>query len=269
MEKNLAASDSLIRIEILDRDVIMSYIDKALGKARQEKDSCYAAYSRIIGPQADEERQPVRRPFRAGVLILLFFMLVAAAFLFGFRAAEKPPATPAVPAKDLISKESLAAANNHAAISGKPSVKNDPAAKSVKEKQKFADTKVILAQAIKRQEEGKLAQARALYRRVIRREANNWQALNNLGVIYLSQKNYRRAALRFHDALAVQPDSVDVIYNLACLYAQTNELTRSLQYLQRAVKLNPEARQWAKRDHDLTVLKESPDFSNLLNAPED
>jgi tetratricopeptide (TPR) repeat protein len=117
-----------------------------------------------------------------------------------------------------------------------------------------------------KQSEGKLDEAKELYRKVIKSSPRNIQALNNLGVIYMTQKNYKWAIIRFQNALAVKPDYVDAHYNLACLYSQKKDVARSLYYLKAAVKLNPEVRQWAKTDNDLKELSRFPDFNNLIDG---
>jgi len=90
------------------------------------------------------------------------------------------------------------------------------------------------------------------------------QALNNLGVIYMSQKRYKWAIMRFNNALDIKHDYVDAHYNLACLYAQKNDIHQSMFYLKNAIKFNPEAGQWAKDDGDLKALANLPEFKKLM-----
>jgi tetratricopeptide (TPR) repeat protein len=70
--------------------------------------------------------------------------------------------------------------------------------------------------------------------------------------------------MRFHDAIKIKPDYPDAHYNLACLYAQKNDVPRSLLYLKNAIRFNPEVRKWAKNDGDLKVLANLPEFKKLL-----
>jgi Tfp pilus assembly protein PilF len=135
-------------------------------------------------------------------------------------------------------------------------------------KQEIIDSDALFARAVQKQNEGKLMEAKELYRKVIKSDPRNVQALNNLGVVYLARKNFKWATIRFNDALAIKPDYADVHYNLACLYSQKKDFTRSLHYLKKAVGLNPEVRQWAKKDPDLRELSKFPDFNNLLEGQE-
>jgi tetratricopeptide (TPR) repeat protein len=99
---------------------------------------------------------------------------------------------------------------------------------------------------------------------VVKIDQYNLQAFNNLGVIYMGEKKYKRAIMRFHDAIKIKPDYPDAHYNLACLYAQKNDVPRSLLYLKNAIRFNPEVRKWAKNDGDLKVLANLPEFKKLL-----
>jgi Tfp pilus assembly protein PilF len=90
------------------------------------------------------------------------------------------------------------------------------------------------------------------------------QALNNLGVIYMSQEKYRRAIVRFKDAIKIKHDYSDAHYNLACVYAKRNNTDRSLLYLKKAVAFNPEVIKWAKDDGDLQSLADLPEFKKLI-----
>jgi tetratricopeptide (TPR) repeat protein len=109
-----------------------------------------------------------------------------------------------------------------------------------------------------------LEEAKSLYKKVVKIDPRNIQALNNLGVIYMSQKKYKWAIIHFNDALNIKNDYTDVHYNLACLYAQKNDVPQSLVYLKNAIEFNPEVRQWAKNDSDLKTLANLPEFKKLL-----
>jgi tetratricopeptide (TPR) repeat protein len=87
-------------------------------------------------------------------------------------------------------------------------------------------------------------------------------------VIYMSQRNYKKAITCFHDALNIKHDYVDAHYNLACLYAQKKDTQQSLFYLKNAIEFSPQARQWAKSDSDLKVLADLPEFKNLVEKRE-
>jgi tetratricopeptide (TPR) repeat protein len=148
-------------------------------------------------------------------------------------------------------------------ITGKE-LKAETASTEIKVKQRFAEAKILFTQALERQREGKLDEAKKIYRKVVEVDQHNVLAFNNLGVIYMSEKNYKRAIMRFNDALNIKPDYVDAHYNLACLYAQKNDVSRSLFHLKNAIRHNPEVRKWAEKDSDLQVMADLPEFKKLL-----
>jgi tetratricopeptide (TPR) repeat protein len=129
-----------------------------------------------------------------------------------------------------------------------------------------ADSKSLFTQALQSQRGGKLEEAKELYRQVLKKEPQNIQALNNLGVVYLKMNRYKWAIIRFNDALNIKHDYVDAHYNLACLYARKKDTQKSLFYLQNAIHLNPEVKTWAAGDADLKGLEKLPDFQNLIQA---
>ena len=139
---------------------------------------------------------------------------------------------------------------------------------TVKEKKKDIDPTALFAQAVSRQNEGKLAEASELYQKVVKIAPRDIRALNNLGVVYMSQKKYKEAVNLFQKVLVIKPNYADAHYNLACLYSQKKEFARSFNYLKTAIKINPEVIQWAKNDADLQELRRFPDFNKLLEEKE-
>jgi tetratricopeptide (TPR) repeat protein len=131
-----------------------------------------------------------------------------------------------------------------------------------------ADPKSLYAQALQKQRDGKLDDAKELYKQVIKKEPRNIQAHNNLGVVYLKMKRYKWAAIRLNDAIRIKPDYVDAHYNLACLYAQKNDTKKSLSHLQNAIEFNPDVRIWAAQDSDFKALSNTTEFKNLIRAQE-
>ena len=125
---------------------------------------------------------------------------------------------------------------------------------------------VRYAQALKRQNEGQLEQAEALYKKVLEIDPHHLASLNNLGVIFMQQNRNREAIASFSEALDKQSNYVDAHYNLACLYARKNDTKNSMYFLKKAIGFNPEAVQWAIRDNDLKTLANLPEFKKLVQV---
>ena len=65
------------------------------------------------------------------------------------------------------------------------------------------------------QKKGKLAEAKKLYQEALTVDNFNCGVLNNLGAIYLSEKNSQLAAEYFRKAVAIKPNEVSYLFNLA------------------------------------------------------
>jgi tetratricopeptide (TPR) repeat protein len=179
---------------------------------------------------------------------------------------EETPATDNVPAEVKEKKQNAAIP---AKVKGKKQNAVIPAGRMKQKaspKPELADSKMLYAQALQKQNEGKLEEAKALYERVIKADPRHVSALNNLGVIFMNRKMYQQAVISYKKALNIRYNYVDAHYNLACLYAQKNDTELSLFYLKNAINFNPEVRQWAARDDDLKNLTDLPEFKKIMQA---
>ena len=239
----------------------MSYINEALRKVQKEKESRYVAYKHIVSADGKKLEQPKRWLSIIGISIF-FFWAAGIIVLLYWSEDKKIPVIQRISAPPVVASAVVAEhkPDNNAKVELKPQETTAP----VRTKQETAKSKALFAQALDRQRKGKLEGAKILYRKVVKIDQHNVQAFNNLGVIYMSEKNYKRAIMRFHDAIKIKPDYPDAHYNLACLYAQKNDVSRSLLYLKNAIRFNPEVRKWAKNDGDLKVLANLPEFKKLL-----
>jgi tetratricopeptide (TPR) repeat protein len=239
----------------------MSYINEALRKVQKEKESRYVAYEHIVSADGKKLEQPKRWLSIIGISIVFFWAAGIIVLLYWSEDKKMPViqriSAPPVVASAVVAEHKL---DNNTKVELKP----QKTIAQVKIKQETAGSKAIFAQALDRQREGKLEEAKILYRKVVKIDQYNLQAFNNLGVIYMSEKNYKRAIMRFNDALNIKHNYTDAHYNLACLYAQKNDVSRSLLYLKNAIKFNPEVIKWAKNDSDLQVLADLPAFKKLL-----
>ncbi|MGD0021084.1 MAG: tetratricopeptide repeat protein [Smithellaceae bacterium] len=252
----------------------MSYINDALRKAQKEKKSYNVSYSHIISTPERKLYGPQKLLLLIGTL-LVFFSVAGIMVLLYWPEDKKVQETPLamkplpvqdkanmLPAEAQVVKETITVTNNKAGL------KRKTISAETKLKPVITDSKALYTQALQKQQEGKIEEAQSLYKKVIKIDRLNVQALNNLGVTYMSQRNYKKAITCFHNALNIKHDYVEAHYNLACLYAQKNDVPQSLFYLKNAIEFNPQARQWAKSDSDLKVLADLLEFKNLVEKPE-
>lgn len=255
----------------------MSYINDALQKVQKDKESRYMAYGHIVSESAKQAL--VRRPWLSVIGILMVFAFAVGMITFLYWPGDKTniptrtiatldtpqPTTPVAGEVEAPVPAATVPLQNNG-VAGQQQVL--PPAQQTKPDRvvepQSAEVRALYAKALQKQREGKWEEAKNLYRKVVDTDPKNVQAMNNLGVIHMSQKNYKRAISRFSEALNVKRDYADVHYNLACLYAQKNDVGQSLFYLKNAVSFNPEVRQWAKSDSDLKVLSDLPEFKKLM-----
>jgi tetratricopeptide (TPR) repeat protein len=128
------------------------------------------------------------------------------------------------------------------------------------------EAEVLYQEALAAQRKGDLNGAEALYRKVLLLTPGHVQAMNNLGVLYLGQKKRDRAISMFSRAIVLRKDYVDPYYNMACLYAQANEIDESLWYLKVAVAINGDVKKWVEKDADMKNVAESPAFKKIMEG---
>ncbi len=68
-------------------------------------------------------------------------------------------------------------------------------------------------------------------------------------------------------AMALRPTEATVLYNVACSYCQLNRKSEALEALTKAWEAGFKDADWARRDPDLTLLHNEPEFERLYPAP--
>lgn len=249
----------------------MSYINDALRKAQRERDGRYERFGGIIASGSERPGQPRKRRVAIGVAALL--VLIPAGLFFAFYLLQPPS-----PVKKGTAPRP-AAVSSAASQSATPPTAGEavPAGTVPKGPEPPAETTTVAAsgkplrgeaelryqEAFSAQRKGDLPKAEALYRRVLTLDPGDVRALNNLGVILMGQRKRERAIELFSKAIALKKDYVDPYYNLACLYAQTNEIDESIWYLKVAMTINGEVKNWAEKDADMKNVVASPAFKKI------
>lgn len=243
----------------------MSYINEALQKVQKEKESPYAPYGDIVSSEGKKPDHRRKRFSAIGLAIVFFYAAGMIVFLYWPEMNMKPRGATVIQGPIVATMQPL----QDGAMEVKEEKQNVliPAGGKKQEaspKPSPSDPGILYAQALQKQNKGKLEEAKALYKKVIKADPRHVSALNNLGVIFMNQKMYKQAVGSFNEALNVRRNYVDAHYNLACLYAQKNDTKQSLLYLKNAIDINPEAKQWAAQDDDLKALVDLPEFNQLV-----
>ncbi|MBE9573533.1 MAG: tetratricopeptide repeat protein [Proteobacteria bacterium] len=211
----------------------MSYIHEALLKAQKEKDARHPRYQRTL---SDTAGKPGIFSGRA-VWMISFGVILLAFALYSWLDFK---GNKTVPASEVLRPEAQPRSEDL--------VKAEECYERARHLHKI----------------GRLEDARRLYEKTLMLDPGSVCALNNLGVLYMQDKNYSEAQNSFEHAIQKKPDYVDPYYNLACLHALKGETIRSLAQLKKAISLDTSVREWARKDRDLQNLKGMPGFEEVI-----
>lgn len=109
-----------------------------------------------------------------------------------------------------------------------------------------------------------VAEARMRNESMLPRDADS---LYDRGVIELNRGDFVAAQEMFERALKREPEAAHIHYGLAATRARLGAIDLALQSLQRALDIQPTLRVRAQHDHDLTSLRNDPDFDRLVFQP--
>ena len=209
----------------------MSFIHDALQKAQKEKDARHREHDAIVSAAGHKPRILSRKALWGASFLLV--SLAFAAYLWLPSRAKQP------------------------AIREPESPEVTPQPKSVENPAAFYEKARLL------QKNGRLQKAQRFYEKTLSLDPDHVDALNNLGVIYIHDKDYSAARAFFAKAIRQRPGYVDAYYNLGCLHALKGELAESLSHLKKAVTLDKSVKDWARTDSDLQNLRGVPEFERI------
>lgn len=243
----------------------MSYINDALRKAQKEKESPYAGYEEIVTASSQKVNKP-KKWFRVTGILMLLLCAAGTIILLNQTTDKKLPSRESLDVSNAQTTAPREQVEEKITVANKkePVLNTIKAGEKNKVKTESTESKKLYAQALQKHQEGNLNEAKTLYKKVIKIDPQNVEALNNLAVIYMTKNVHKWAIIRLQDALKVKYAYPDAHYNLACIYAQQNDTKRSLSYLKNAIRFNPQVRQWAENDKDLKVLADLPEFKKLM-----
>jgi len=230
----------------------MSYITTALKRAHKANDERYLPYRDIISARP---RRRVRGRKRLILGFCLASLVLLASTAFSLIVYFGQEGTGNEEGALYVTAVSHRARIEPAARLRAVSAATDP--------DRTAD--ILFQAGLRRQQAGSLDEAEAFYRRALEADPKNLSALNNMGVICMSQKRDKEAIDIFTRLIDVKGDWADPYYNLACLYSRQGDVPRSLWYLKVALWMNKGLREWARNDADLEPLRSKPEYQKIVN----
>jgi tetratricopeptide (TPR) repeat protein len=276
----------------------MSYIHEALKKAQREKDLLVGSGGTVGASYRQKSRLfPGQWLLWGGLLaIAVVFLSHSWSDLIHHRPtpnqakalvpqtavkevavneAEGLPASP--PNRVPLEGKPLSPKAKTASTSGTQRVETSPVKETQKTKseetQKPApkapgdnEVTVLYSRALALQKAGRLQEGKELYLAALEESPEHVSALNNLGAIYIQEKNYPAASRAFERAIRTNPGYVDPYYNLACLHALQNDVGRSLFYLKKAISMEKDVMKWASADKDLENLHGHSEYEKIVGT---
>jgi tetratricopeptide (TPR) repeat protein len=81
--------------------------------------------------------------------------------------------------------------------------------------------------------------AEGKFKQALSRNLNDWEAWNNLGVVYKAQDNFKEALNALIKAERGLPDRADIPYNIANIFKSQGKYQEALDKYQQSLKINP------------------------------
>ncbi len=259
----------------------MSHINEALRKAQKDRDAHSLKYTGILSSGKEEKRTFWRRALFWGGLLVIFVLLAFTSYSWWDSRgkeimtpsdkkalAKRPQAGRTATVKPSPRKPSGSSKTSQprTVVSPKRSPQKADVNARGSQQKAASSAKAFYEKATRFHKRGRLRDAKRFYQEALRLDPGYVDALNNLGVIYIRDKEYTAAQRSFERAVRLKPGYVDAHYNLACLYAIQGEVTQSLAHLKRAVSLDRSARDWARKDTDLENLRGLSEFEAIIGG---
>jgi tetratricopeptide (TPR) repeat protein len=215
----------------------MSYIHEALNKAQKEREAHHGDYSGLLSYGRTKKRGFFRRPVLWSSLAIIVILLALAYYSWLDSRGSQP----------IVSSEHKYKMPAKA-----------PAKAPVLDAKKYFNRGRVFYK------KGRLRDAKRLYGEALKIDPGYVDALNNLAVIYMHEKNLSAAQRNLEKAIRLKPSVVDPYYNLACVFAIRGELVKSLSHLKKAVSMDRSVKLWARNDADFKNVRETPGFKDII-----
>ncbi len=248
----------------------MSYIHEALKKAQVERDQGKNSYGGIPVARGKRSFFTPRNVILAGAFLLLVLLAFVGYSWWdhvtdngGRRTEDRGRRTEVRRLRTEGGGRKTEDSRLSSAVRHLPSESKPSSAKRNTEKSN-ANLAESYQKARALHREGRLTDAGLWYEKVLSADPGHVAALNNRGVLHLHEKNYLAARKCFEKAIRLRPDYVDPYYNLACVCAAQGFPQQGLSYLEKAVSMDPNVKNWARDDPDLDALRNEPRFQEMV-----
>lgn len=264
----------------------MSIINQALKKAQREQRQAHDRESWVQSVPLGSAAPPRRRPALWVVSAVLFALGAGAALHTGLGgpAAHLPavlrPAQPVADAAPPRQRLQPTTPPEAAADSGSRALPPAPRERPKRSRMAAVAPAPFVSLTAARQpalspahyvsrgndlyRQGQYRDAVDMYAAALALRPGDVKARNNLGTTYMQLAMDDRAAAAFEEVLRLDDSYGLAYYNLACVHARAGSVAEAADYLQRAVDIEPRARDWARTDGDFDLVREAPGFRRHL-----
>jgi tetratricopeptide (TPR) repeat protein len=111
---------------------------------------------------------------------------------------------------------------------------------------------------------GDLNKAKSQYQKALTLQPRFPQALKNLALVYVENKEYANALSEFHKMIDIWPDNAEIHYNIACMYSRLNRVDESIEWLKKAIDKGYANWKNIKTDSDLENIRNSSAYQELI-----
>ena len=118
--------------------------------------------------------------------------------------------------------------------------KNKSKTLSIPSRQVTVSVEQILKNAIVLQNNGQLDKARAIYEDILKKYPHNFDALHFLGVLYLQLENFNLALDYLNKAISINPNFADALFHRGLIFKMQAKFDLALDDYIQACRLNPE-----------------------------
>ena len=98
-------------------------------------------------------------------------------------------------------------------------------------------------------------------------DLGGWNGM--MAVVHRKQLRWTAALNAAQQAIALEPDSVQALFQHACALARLRRIKEAMATLETAVKLDGSVALWLADESDLKALASLPAFKQLLPKPEE
>jgi len=121
----------------------------------------------------------------------------------------------------------------------------------------------ILNKGLTLHKEGKLEEAKLIYKQLLIKDPNNFELINLLGAISLQLKKYDEAIILFNKAININPNHHALYNNLGVTYKEIEKHENAIKNFKKAIELNPS---YAEAHNNLGIIfKKKYEYNEAYN----